>query len=853
MLGKYMKKKWIAIANILIIVAIFISVFVYASENRKRQIQNSISNFDRTTSVLGSVVLSHLQSEQQICDTLYHFIDNKGYTMEEAMDIIRSAKVEENSNIQIIYQRNEDDFAGVSSEANSKNTYTVYYNSTSYSQLNFFSDDFITEESTDSGKLKTTVAFVNPITGVQSIGFCNKIHLVDRDAYLLYIMPVSHFKELLQNSFPDEYSKADFSIITKDGGYVYKGNSFKNTGYFDFYQSYNDVGTKSQFQQYKDNFVSQISGYEEIKNSTGKDCIVSHIRIEQDNEESLILLTMIEKDSFTVSINLSLVFIVGFSLTVLLIMDAGALLLVNRELEASARMADEANRAKTDFLSTMSHDIRTPMNAIIGLTALATKNIEDKEIVQENLKKINLASNHLLTLINDILDISKIESGKIVMNPATFSIVDLSANLVNMAQPMVKEKNIDFDFRIHEMNHEYLYADSLRINQICINLLSNALKYTPPGGKVTIDFKEQIASDPKHVILTIIVSDTGIGMTKEFMKNMYAPFSRQVDSRVNVVQGTGLGLSITKKMVDLMNGTIECESVVDQGTTFTATLEIPMADKLLDEMILPNMRVLLADDDEVLRESASDTFKSMGVDLDLVSNGTDAVHKVIEMKQKMLPYQVVILDWKMPGMSGIETCKAIRKELPEDAIVLVISAYDWSDIEEEAREAGVNGFIHKPLFKSTIYEKMNQLLHLRDEEISQEQDEIDISGMNILVAEDNDMNWEIIHELLEMYEINTERAINGQVALDRIKDKSNIFDLIFMDIQMPVMNGYEATKEIRKFNKEIPIIAMTADAFSENIAQCLEVGMNGHIAKPIDMKLVVKEIEKVKEKKYAKH
>lgn len=466
---------------------------------------------------------------------------------------------------------------------------------------------------------------------------------------------------------------------------------------------------------------------------------------------------------------------------------------------------------------------------------------------------MSLASNHLLTLINDILDISKVESGKLTLSPQTFSIVETVDNLMNLSQPMVKEKNLDFAFRISGMDKEYLYADQLRLNQIYINLLSNAIKYTEPGGSVSVDMKEEPSQKPGCVKLTYIVSDTGIGMSPEFMETMlYQPFSRQTDSRVNSIQGTGLGLTITKKMVDLMEGTIDCQSEEGKGTTFTVSLDIPLAEQQPSEMKLESMDVLIADDDEILLKTASETLESLGPHVEIARNGIDAIEMIKKRHQVGKDYRVVIVDLKMPDLDGVETIRRIRKEVDSALPILLISSYDWSDVEKEAKDAGVNGFLSKPLFRSTLYQKINEIIGNNVSAAEAESDYSDLQGLNILIAEDNDINWEIISTLLDSYGISTERAENGRVALEKIKEaEKGKYLLVFMDIQMPEMNGLDATRAIRALDdpwaSSIPIVAMTADAFSENITECLEAGMNGHIAKPIDIKLVIKEIRRIKE------
>lgn len=552
--------------------------------------------------------------------------------------------------------------------------------------------------------------------------------------------------------------------------------------------------------------------------------------------------------------NWLLIGVVSAGLIVLFIIDLLFIRHFNKKLRIAAMAAESANKAKTDFLSTMSHDIRTPMNAIIGLTAIAQKNLGDTEATEENLRKIGLAGNHLLTLINDILDISKVESGKLNFTPVTFSVVETVENLVNLSQPMIREKNIDFNFRINRMEKEYLYADQLRLNQIYINILSNAVKYTEPGGRVSVDMREEESPVPDCVRITYQVSDTGIGMSPEFMRRMYQPFSRQTDSRVNSIQGTGLGLAITKQMVELMGGTIECQSEQGKGTTFTVVIDIPVSERQRDDMRFDPIDVLVVDDDEVLLRTAADTLESLGAAAECAGSGTEAIEMISRRHKKGKNYDVVILDWKMPDMDGIETVRRIRSDLDEKIPILLISAYDRSEIEETARAAGANGFVSKPLFRSTLYDKISRLLGKEVKSVEPEDDYSDLNGVHVLVAEDYDINWEVIHATLGMFGITADRAENGRVCVDMMRNaEEGRYTLIFMDVQMPEMNGLDATRAIRKLGNSwaasIPIIAMTADAFSENVAECLNAGMDGHISKPVDIKLVIKEIRRIKERK----
>ena len=844
-----MKKSLIILGNILIILAVLAAVFLDVRSEQQWRMETKREDFENMTAAMESVTANYLLGEQQVCNAWARYINASDLTAEEAIAFLGKSVNRPQVMAHILYEENGE-LVGLSTEAHKKDPgdYTV-----SYKNIDILEEEHGMLMSEDS-VVKVTRAYTNPVNAIQSIAFCCNVKIRDeetgenKDAVILRIIPISAFEQ--RWAFPTEdYQDAVISLIDADGDYIIRGKSFKNSNFYEFYQSYNTF-TAASVNELRA-VVGGDPGSVEMINSQDQECLIGHTRV--NYTDNWIIVTMIPmRELKEHESNWTLIGIIVAGLLLLLIFNLHSVMNLNRQLKAAAVAADQANRAKTDFLSTMSHDIRTPMNAIIGLTTIAGKNTEDQVTVKESLRKINLASNHLLTLINDILDISKVESGKLNLSPVTFSIVECAENLVNISQPMVKEKNIDFNFRVSHFEHEYLYADQLRINQIFINILSNAVKYTEPGGTVDVDIREEKGETDKTVKITYVVADTGIGMTPEYMQHMYDPFTRQTDSRVNTIQGTGLGLSITKKMIDLMNGTIDCESEVGKGTTFTVKLEIAVADKTEEEMKLPPVNVLIADDDDVLRQTAADTLRSIGVEADTAAGGMEAVQKVQDGAQ----YQVVLLDLKMPDMDGIETARKIREKMGDKVPIVLISAYDWSDMEEAAKEAGVNGFISKPLFRSTLYNKLSEVLGNEREHNGTEDENADIAGMHILVTEDNDINWEIISMLLQMQGVETERAVNGLEAVERMKNaRKGEFDLIFMDIQMPVMNGIEATKQIRALEdpwaRQIPIIAMTADAFSENVAECFEAGMNGHIAKPIDMKIVLKEIRRIKEENRA--
>ncbi len=835
-----MKKIWIIIVNISIMLAMLLFVVLYSNLEAKETTKIQIEHFENTTITMEHVTENYLEGEQRICDVWAKYINNENMTMDEAISFIKNSHVLENSSAHIVDIKTK---KGLSTRKKiNTEDYSVSYDS--YDFLNELNWIHNLGESINISR-----AYTNPVNGEESIAFCNKITLKDDiDAILLRVLPIS---ELTGKWFfpQEEFKDAELSIIDGDGDYIIKGHSFKNSSFFEFYRSYNKIDP-SESKDFFNKITSETGSFIML-NSRGEECILAYTPFELTGDWTLLSFMPVKYLNAKTE-NWLLIGIVSIGLFILFVFDLLALINFNKKLRASANEADKANKAKTDFLSAMSHDIRTPMNAIIGFTTLAEKNIDDKKSVSESLRKISLASNHLLTLINDILDISKVESGKITLCPQSFSLVKTVENLTNISQPMIKEKNINFNFRVSKIEKEYIYADQLRLNQIFINILSNAIKYTEPNGTVNVDLIEEDSLKENHIRLIYKVSDTGIGMSPEFMKNMYQPFSRQTDSRVNSIQGTGLGLAITKQMVDLMEGTIECDSIEGKGTTFTVTIDLPLSDQQRSEMKLENVDVLIADDDELLLETASDTLISLGLNVSKAKSAKEAIDMIKKRHIENNDYKIVIIDYKMPDMDGIEAVKKIHLEIDNNTPILLISAYDWSDIESIACDAGVNGFLSKPLFKSTLYDKISEILGEEKKSKDLENDYSDLLGLNILVAEDYDINYEIIKSLLEMYGINTTRAINGKDCIDKLKEsEEGKYLLIFMDIQMPVLNGLDATREIRKLDtswqKNIPIIAMTSDAFSENVTECLNAGMNGHIAKPVDIKLVIKEIRRIKE------
>ena len=511
------------------------------------------------------------------------------------------------------------------------------------------------------------------------------------------------------------------------------------------------------------------------------------------------------------------------------------------ELEKARQAALEANKAKSEFLANMSHDIRTPMNAIVGMTAIATAHMDDRKQVENCLRKITLSSKHLLGLINDVLDMSKIESGKLTLTTEQISLKEVVEGIVNIMQPQVKTKKQTFDIHVENILTENVWCDGIRLNQVLLNLLSNATKYTPEGGSIQLSLSEE--KSPKgenYVRIYIKVKDNGIGMSPEFLKRIYESYSRADGARIHKTEGAGLGMAITKYIVDAMEGTIDIQSEPDKGTEFLLMFDFEKAAAVEMDMVLPAWNMLVVDDDELLCETAIDALKSIGIRAEWTLSGEKAIELVNEHHKKREDYQIILLDWKLPGMNGIQVAKEIRSNLGDEVPILLISAYDWSEFEAEAREAGISGFISKPLFKSTLYHALCQYMDVGTEHEHTLNQNIDLSGRRILLAEDNELNWEVAKELLTDLGVELDWAEDGRICLDKFqKSSEGYYDIILMDIRMPHMTGYEATQAIRGLVHpdalSIPIIAMSADAFSDDIQHCLQCGMNAHIAKPIDV------------------
>ena len=525
-----------------------------------------------------------------------------------------------------------------------------------------------------------------------------------------------------------------------------------------------------------------------------------------------------------------------------------------RALQDALMQAQHANQAKTTFLSNMSHDIRTPMNAIIGFATIAVSHIDNKDQVRDCLQKVLSSSNHLLSLINDILDMSRIESGKVQIKEQECNISELMHNLVNIIQPQVKAKQLELFIDTFEVVNEDVIADPLKLNQVFINLLSNAVKYTPAGGMVTFRISQKTTFRHGYGDYIFTVKDNGIGMSPEFVKHVFDPFERESTATQSGIQGTGLGMAITKNLVEMMGGTIQVESTPGRGSTFTVEFSLRLQDvkkNAAQIKELEGLRALVVDDDLNTCDSVSKMLKQIGLRSEWTASGREAVYRAKSADEEGDPYHTYIIDWQMPEISGLETARRIRQTVKSDAPIIILTAYDWTDIEEDAKGAGVTAFCAKPLFMSDLKSALlsaNNLAEKTEEEAAP-WTEADFSGKRVLLVDDNELNREIAEVILQETGFRVETAPDGTDAVAMVEQSpEGYYDVVLMDVQMPIMDGYEATRTIRDMArrdaKTLPIIAMTANAMEEDKEAALKNGMTAHLAKPLDMALFISVLQR---------
>lgn len=710
------------ICNLFLILAMITAAWLYSGHISKSQEEIKLTDFIRTIESMKTVSQNYLNGEKGYIEDWASYISENDMNMDEALDFLRSINTNKERFIHIVDMDSYEAYSSYYPKGEEKIDTYVQFKNEDTEELPFGA----IMESMFAGNdddFKVLGKYRLQETQAMAVGVGTRVTIRTEEGYrdylLLRIIPVDVLKKSWV--FPTEYSSAEIGMITRSGDYVVQSASMRSQNFIEYIRGYNFQDDYNEGDKLRATLKENDSGILEYKNFKGTDCIWYYSAF--DKNSAIDILGVLDKKNLEASIDAwYLVFMVCGTLFILMVIDGAYLLYMNHRLREAARLSEQASRAKTQFLSAMSHDIRTPLNAVIGLMTIAQNKADDPECVTDCMDKGLQSGKYLSTLINDVLDISKIESGNVTLNPEQFSLLEIIQDLMEMQKQNLAEKKIELQTDFDSLPHQYVCADKMRLKQIYVNLLTNAVKYTEPGGKIVLRlYEESIPDNSCSTRLVYYVSDNGIGMTEEFQKNMYQKFTREINTQVNTTQGTGLGLSIVKQMVELMGGTITCNSSPGAGTTFIVSIDLPVT--------------------EAVQEEAS------------------------TMKQHQ--------------------------------------------------------------------EMMN--LHL-------------------LVAEDNDLNWEIFKELVSERGVTCDRAENGKECVELLKNAApGTYSAVLMDVNMPIMNGYEATRAIRSLKNEkmnrIPIIAMTADAFAEDVQACLDSGMDGHIAKPVDMKTLFMYLKKIGEGK----
>ncbi len=826
--------------SIVVIAAIFLIVH-NANEDKQKAAEKS---YIEQASVLKNLAKQYMKDSMILCNNLCNTMDGRSLSEQEIQDVLSRQLVGEQVEIHFVWA---DEMKGFSNEAQAANQTDF---SVDYRNRNIFEE---------GEGVRMSERYICPLHGAPAIAFYNTLTVENsgkkREAYLLYVIPEASV--LRDWEFPTAYNDATVSLIKNDGNgtYILRSTEMKNETFFDYIYFYNrdTLSTTALFKE----IATKDSGYFYGVDYRGENKLYTYNTVEKDSPYIMVTAVGLdklryEKESFVLP---AVIFV---AMAVLLILNfaiynrlASRLKNNEKSLTEALALANRASKAKTDFLNNMSHDIRTPMNAIIGYTELAEKHVGDDAHIKDYLGKISLSSRHLLSLINDILEMSRIESGRVKLSENREHLPEILHNMRTLFHAEITAKNMEFYMDAADVKNEDVICDKLRLNQILINLLGNAIKFTKPGGKIGLRIIQKDDSTKEKAHFEIRVMDNGIGISKEMAKHIFEPFERGDTSSVSKIQGTGLGLAITKNLVELMGGKIWVESEEGEGSEFVVDLTFQVADnpeiKKSGVPQLAGLNALVADDDTNTCFSICKMLEEIGMHTEWTTSGKEAVVRAKYAKERNNSFSVYIIDLLIPDLNGIEVVRRIRKEIGNEVPIVILTAYDWSDIEVEARAAGVTAFCAKPLFMSELLEALRHTNGIAYTEIIPEHDELRFDGKHVLLAEDNALNAEIASIMLRESGFEVDLAENGAKAVEAIKKApANFYDIILMDLRMPVMDGYEATRQIRALaepgKSDIKIVAMTANAFDEDIRACLDVGMSDHIPKPIERKNMLETI-----------
>ena len=674
-------------------------------------------------------------------------------------------------------------------------------------------------------------------------------------------LPTRYLADTLENNIRS--SNMEYSIIRKDGSYVLNNNAIEEKNYFErierIYETYNGKEPAQYAEELRDaieagrDYTSEvlISGETWNVYCTSLPNSEWYLILKISHNTLNETVNLLQKKWAYVSIGggsliicaLLLVFLGYYRLTK---MQMHALEEARKTAEQALLSAERSNRAKNEFLSNMSHDIRTPMNGIMGMTSIAIGSIDNPTRVRSCLRKIHVSSRHLLGLINDMLDMSKIEGGKLILNMEPLCIRDIMQNIETIIQPQIQEKKQHFNIYIHDIYHENVCSDRVRLSQILLNIIGNAVKFTPESGTIEVNLYEEASPKGNEYIRSHLhIKDNGIGMSGEFQDKIFDAFAREDNARVDKTAGAGMGLTITKHIVDAMGGTITVESERGKGSHFHIALDMEKTVHQEKELHLPKKNVLVIDDDETAGNLAVASLESIGLKAEVATDIKQAFRMIEEGCGQNEYYHMVLVDWNIQGQDWIKIAEELSGRFGQELPIIILTDGEWDELEIKDEKNNIGGFISKPLFRSSLYYGLRRFTEVDEPQQEQKEEaDVELKGRRILIAEDTELNWEIASEILREFGFEVEWAENGQICVE-LFDRSapGWYDAILMDLRMPVMTGFEATEAIRKLKREdaqtIPIIAVSADAFKDDIQRCLDCGMNAHTAKPLEPQKIV--------------
>ncbi len=669
-------------------------------------------------------------------------------------------------------------------------------------------------------------------------------------------LPSSYLNDTLETNIQNDI--VEYSIIRTDGSYVLNNHAMEEENYFDrinkLYETRKGKDPVQYAQEFRDaleagrDYTSEVLIAGEAWNvyCTGLPNSEWHLVLKISHNTLNETVNVLQRKWIYISIGggsliICALLLVFFGYHRLTKLHMQALEEARKTAEQAMLLAERSNRVKSEFLSNMSHDIRTPMNGIMGMTSVAISNLDDPPRVRSCLRKIHISSRHLLGLINDMLDMSKIETGKLTLNMEPLCLRDIMQNVETVIQPMVQEKNQHFNIYLHDIYHENVCSDRVRLSQILLNILGNAVKFTQEGGNIEADLYEEPSPRGNEYIRSHLhIKDNGIGISKEFQDKIFDAFAREDNTRVDKTDGAGMGLTITKYIVDAMGGAITVESEQGKGSHFHITLDMEKTAQEEKKLQLPKQNVLVIDDNRTAGELAVSSLESIGLKAETAADMQQAFRMIEECRGKKENYHMVLLDWDLQGQDWNESAEELFGRFGRELPVIIITDGEWDELEIKTEKANICGFISKPLFRSSLYYVLRRVIEAEAPQQEREEEaDIALQGRRILIAEDNELNWEIAQLILSEFGLEVEWAENGQLCVEQFEQSaSGWYDAILMDLRMPVMTGFEATEAIRKLEREdaqtIPIIAVSADAFDDDIQKCFDCGMNAHTAKPLD-------------------